>query len=814
MLFFSFLIEWFLLFQVDMHVGQATFFLNDKEVFKSKGINRPVCAFAALGPSDFRITLVEPRHGSCSRRNALALACLGDAEECREGVIKSYSGKIAHTEPWFCVASIHTGILCDYSVQELAFADGSLPEMDSDSDQSHGGGKRASIVGTLTPLIPDDWGACFIERVNVSTDSKGNGPSTLTDEVKTSSWKSNGPPGSHYIEVFLSKAMKLEEFGIFIDGSDDSWCPKNVRVLIGDSITALQDLGVQTFSPGAGLHYACLLKDTSLLSVVKVCIEATNGGINCKVYGVRVKPCRRSASNSRGFKVGDRVVLSDDYIGEAWNLRDGKAGVVVCIPYNGVEEQRGMLVAAVDDPAYCCCFRSSWLQHAGRESDFRFKLGDVVQLDASFQADEPAAHIFFASKCLGLPAAMKYGIVVSEGVVRNNIQRNVEVVTIEDSFDDCEPERTGVAHRHSLYCARALQPAVPSSVLNRGDHETLVQAVQHVMEECGFKVDSEVLVRKEGVNIWSKIWEISKRKIGEEKISKEFYTWQSSRNQKMMNSTFEDLLRAASAASMQKSGGSLEVGSAESSPSHTWTCECGFSENLTGKSKCFICNRRGKSWNCAACGNSNKFGVGVCAACRFPKRSTRPKEKDGEMPYPIPGSAQEISMSSESSVRWFRPSQAYQCFAEPTRDSRVVGELAVGFLARAESFASSWLKLEGDEKYVEVTKSEDVVAVNMSSAGSWVCARTTYIWSMPCAPLDDVPCRPIASSPQSQSGAGQEVAGSGSAVVDARYHPLSMLHLEICIVANSAPVIVFCKIIIAVLEMRLWIVLINFIFNW
>ena len=218
------------------------------------------------------------------------------------------------------MASIHNGVLCDYTSQELAFADGSLPDMEVNSDQAHVGGKKVSIVGTLSSLIPEDWGACFIETVKVSTDSKGNGPSTLTDEVKSTYWRSNGPPGSHYIEVFLSKAMKLEEFGIVIDGSEDSYCPTNVRVLIGDTITMLQDLGVQTFSCGAGLHYACLLKDTSLLSVVKVCIESTDGAINCKVYGVRVKPGRGSASDSRGFKVGDRVVLSDAYIGEAWNL--------------------------------------------------------------------------------------------------------------------------------------------------------------------------------------------------------------------------------------------------------------------------------------------------------------------------------------------------------------------------------------------------------------------------------------------------------------------------------------------------------------
>jgi hypothetical protein len=742
-----------------MIVGQAIFFLNDKEVFKSKGITRPVRAFAALGSSDFSITLVEPRHGSHSRKNALALACLGDAEECREGVIKSIYDNSGQKEPLCTVASIHNGVLCDYSFQELAFADGSLPDMELNTDQAHAGGNKVPIVVTLSSLIPKDWGACFIETVKVSTDSKGNGPLNLNDEIKTTYWMSNGPPGSHYIEVFLSKAMKLEELGIIIDGSDDKYCPTNVRVLVGDSITALQDLGLQTFSCGAGLHYACLLKDTSLLSVVKVCIEKiAHGGVNCKVYGVRVKPGRK-------FKAGDHVVLSDTYFGEAWNLRDGKVGVVVCIPYDGVEEQRGMIVAALDDPADCCCFRSSWLKHAAIASDFQYKLGDLVQLDVLLRAEEPNVHMHIASKCLGPPAAMQYGIVLDEGVVRNNIQRNIEVVTIADSLDSCELDRIGEAKRHSLYCARDLQPAAPSNFLSRRDQKTLIQAVQHVMETCGFKVDLDMLVHKEGANIWSKIWDVSKGKIGEENVTREFYRWQSGRNQRMMDSTFEDLLQAAY--SKQKTKVSFEVCSSESIPCF-WTCKCGFSENLSGISKCLICKKRGKSWKCSECGNSNNVVFTVCNSCQRPKCSTGREENDGVMPGLFPSPAHESTVNAESSFRWIRPSQTYQCFAEPNQDSQVLGELAVGFSARAEIFSANWLKLDGDERYVEVIKSEDVVPLNTSGSGSWVCARPTCIWSMPCPPFVDEPTSPIRAS---QKGASAGDNGSGSAGVNGRYHP-------------------------------------------
>ena len=141
------------------------------------------------------------------------------------------------------------------------------------------------------------------------------------------------------------------------------------------------------------------------------------------------------STQARTFRVGDRVRLEPNSCPTSgWNLSGGAEGIVTCVPRPSAgrrigKEQRMVLVSSLREPLHFF-FRSSWLQPSAL-ARAGFKIGDKVQLSGSDwdgwrMRDEHLDE--FEARCLGLKEAMACGTVSHTGVVRDGVQRNVEVV--------------------------------------------------------------------------------------------------------------------------------------------------------------------------------------------------------------------------------------------------------------------------------------------------------------------------------------------------------------------------------------------------
>ncbi len=96
-----------------------------------------------------------------------------------------------------------------------------------------------------------------------------------------------------------------------------------------------------------------------LVCTIKVLIEDSGGGVDCRVRGLFVR-------GSPKFEVFDHVVLSDSFsnVKEDLNLKNGAVGIVLCTPYDAPDgsEQRGLIVSSLLE-CRLNYYRASWLKH-------------------------------------------------------------------------------------------------------------------------------------------------------------------------------------------------------------------------------------------------------------------------------------------------------------------------------------------------------------------------------------------------------------------------------------------------------------------
>ena len=103
-------------------------------------------------------------------------------------------------------------------------------------------------------------------------------------------------------------------------------------------------------------------------------------------------------------------------------------------------------------------------------------------------------------KCLGTPSQSMYGRVVAVGVIREGIQRNVEVVAVGGPHNG----------QVSLYPAYALVPAARNAVMTNHDLSLLHATVHHFLTSHGLTtVDVDQLIATFGGNVWSRVLDLA-----------------------------------------------------------------------------------------------------------------------------------------------------------------------------------------------------------------------------------------------------------------------------------------------------------------
>jgi hypothetical protein len=262
-----------------------------------------------------------PHCASCSACAALGVKetkaasdhCLGTSKDGREGVVQAvksppiaFGGAPARLVR---VVSVHTGHVCFYASEDLMYADGSLPGADpaipflESATKARPTLARAGAGGSGGANLPADWGAAYMSKVEVSSDAGSNGPQVLVDGNGGTFWQSNGRQGTHFVQVTLDRPRPLADFAIVVDEGDGNYCPRTVRVFAGPSAAALSDLGSQPLplGGGPGPRKYTLLKDfKTAVSVIKVVVEDSGGGCDCKVHGVTVAAAAQARRSTWG----------------------------------------------------------------------------------------------------------------------------------------------------------------------------------------------------------------------------------------------------------------------------------------------------------------------------------------------------------------------------------------------------------------------------------------------------------------------------------------------------------------------------------
>lgn len=288
---------------------------------------------------------------------------------------------------------------------------------------------------------------------------------------------------------------------------------------------------------------------------------------------------------------------------DAWCL--GPAGarkdgiVLFAPPASASTSQRNILVVAADDSSphpRPFQFRGSWLKLSPNAGERHFQLGERVQLDRSTYVLGDAA---MAGKCLGRPEQAREGEVIGLGIVRDGIQRNIEVRRVDDNEDNDASI--------SLYPSFALVGVATGrgTTLQRSDWSSLRSAVAAAVASCNIKYDTRELVRANGLNVWSLLVPI----CGLSTAVSFWKQWQSERIPRISVSPNDP---APSSVALK-------------SPrlvAKFWSCEregCKFTQNPASMSTCKLCRKKGKEWSCRGCTAVNKVCDSVCCLCAYPR---------------------------------------------------------------------------------------------------------------------------------------------------------------------------------------------------
>lgn len=379
-------------------------------------------------------------------------------------------------------------------------------------------------------------------------------------------------------------------------------------ILCTSTATVIAQSTHSVVKASSGVNCACCKKpsrsnETSdyICSVCKFCSPCAAKNPCCgnatsknTVFGPLIK-------SSSVFMAGDRVQLSDQFSvngGNGWCLgtaADNITGIVLYAP--DIDEkgnQRNIVVAAVDKIDQPFKFKSSWLKHAPNNSDYKFKIGDRVQLDRQAYL---VGSTESCGKCLRSPGHYRYGIVTAIGPLRDGIVRNIQV-KLPDAIAEEGP-------RVSFYPSNVLVPAVKQMVLTSQEYNDLLSLSNSIA-----KFDFTSHFSEHGINVWSKL-----AKIGGVDAMKEKETWESQRNDRAWPDMNEDTSIDDKADLIPP--GRNAVSDEKMRQVYTWKCgsKCEYNKNCLSDKRCKLCNKNAPTWACVFCSAQNSMYELNCKVC-------------------------------------------------------------------------------------------------------------------------------------------------------------------------------------------------------
>ena len=178
--------------------------------------------------------------------------------------------------------------------------------------------------------------------------------------------------------------------------------------------------------------------------------------------------------------------------------------LVVCSIFHRMST-RGILVCSLTDA------RRLWVASASDLASVRaadcshvFRAGDLVRLDGGVKGA-------CEGKCLGAPHQSRVGRVISAGIVRNGLQRNIEVADIDERAAGGEDGGERKGHfAVSLYSAGDLLPAPPirysSAAMTADERQGLIECLEALSHTTKTPLVPARLVDKFGLDVFSRLW--------------------------------------------------------------------------------------------------------------------------------------------------------------------------------------------------------------------------------------------------------------------------------------------------------------------
>jgi hypothetical protein len=424
--------------------------------------------------------------------------CLGDSSWDRIGQIMSVTPS-ATTAPGNAVVqvlSLPTDMTFDYLTSDLTYA-----------DHSTDGAHDIEDIATVTTII--DTLPLTATDLKVSS---GSAPHVLLDNSSFTCWTSAPTSPPHDIEVLLPRGFLFHALEVQLNDHGGSSL-KAVDLLAGKSSSELHIVKSVEFPVTCAWQevlsvYECHPMQKWNIRVVKLSIRSNRVGNTSKVTSIRVLGNHRSCP----LAVGEQVTLAPSFSangGDGWCLGTvdkPRVGTVVAVstgddvlsdPFTDASEVLVVSGAMGQGCTPAALYRSSWLRRTPREIG-SFSKGQRVQLNrTAWLTNSGEAR----GKCLGTPADALYGVVCGVGPVRHSVQRNIEVMVINDSDEGSK--------RKSLYPAYLLSDAIRSTCMTTRDRETLVPVVaaflssafpksqintRNIVEQCALQVPSIILI--------------------------------------------------------------------------------------------------------------------------------------------------------------------------------------------------------------------------------------------------------------------------------------------------------------------------------
>ncbi|XP_077351979.1 cullin-9 isoform X2 [Festucalex cinctus] len=125
------------------------------------------------------------------------------------------------------------------------------------------------------------------EKVEVS--SNHHRATKLSDKNVKTYWESNGPTGSHFINIFMHRGVVVRELAILVASEDSSYMPARVLVLAGDDPGNISS-ELNTVNVPTSASRVVLLENVSRFwPIIQIRIKrCQQGGIDTRVHGFEV----------------------------------------------------------------------------------------------------------------------------------------------------------------------------------------------------------------------------------------------------------------------------------------------------------------------------------------------------------------------------------------------------------------------------------------------------------------------------------------------------------------------------------------------